>query len=95
MQTTYAGNRLIIDVDSHILEPVGWLKSYADPSIREDIPELGDDDPEFTALLKQAAMDHQRRMADPEFQAVVANDYMKMSRKGWLSLGGWDPTERS
>lgn len=95
MQTTYAGNRSIIDVDSHILEPVGWLKSYADPSIREDIPELGVDDPEFATLLKQAAIDHQRRLGDPEFQAVVANDYMKMSRKGWLSLGGWDPTERS
>jgi len=95
MNATYAGNRSVVDIDSHILEPVGWLKSYADRSMRDEIPELGNDDPEFTELLRHAAADHQRRVSDPEFRTMAANDYMKMSRKGWLSLGGWDPNERS
>lgn len=95
MSTTYAGDRSIIDIDSHIMEPVGWLKSFADPGIRSDIPEVGEGDPEFAELLRQAGVDHQRRSTEAEFRATATHDYMKMSRRGWLSLGGWDPSERS
>ena len=91
----YAENRSVIDIDSHILEPVGWLKSYAPSSIRNEIPELGVDDPSFSKLLSDAALDHQVRTRDPLVMQRTIDEYMTMARKGWMSLGGWDPAERS
>ncbi len=93
--TTYAGDRSIVDIDSHILEPLGWLRSYAASGARGVIPELGDDDPEFARLLSDAATDHQQRVSSPDFRRQAASEYMAMARKGWMSLGGWDPIERS
>jgi predicted TIM-barrel fold metal-dependent hydrolase len=93
--STYADGRSIIDIDAHIMEPVGWLRSYAPTGLRELIPELGEGDAGFAGLLAEAASQHVRRSSDPEFRATVERDYMTMPRKGWLSLGGWDPAERS
>ena len=93
--TTYAGDRTVIDIDAHILEPVGWLKSYASASVRDEIPELGVGDPGFTQLLQAAARDHELRASDPAVFGRATIEFMTMARKGWMSLGGWDPTERA
>src|SRR6202043_2274411 len=37
---SYAGNRICCDADSHIRETFDWLKSYADPDIRDALPAL-------------------------------------------------------
>jgi hypothetical protein len=37
---TYAGERICCDADSHIMETFDWLKSYADPDVREALPAL-------------------------------------------------------
>lgn len=95
MMTTYAGDRSVIDIDSHVLEPVGWLRSYASSAVRDEIPELGANDPGFSQLLHEAEIAHRRRADDPEAMQGAIDDYMTMARKGWMSLGGWDPTERS
>ena len=92
---TYAGDRSVIDIDSHILEPVGWLKSYASNSVRDEIPELGTNDAEFSQLLRDAEVNYQLRSSDSEVMARAINEYMTVPRKGWMSLGGWDPSERS
>lgn len=92
---TYAGDRSVIDIDSHILEPIGWLRSYASSAVREEIPELGTNDPDFSQLLIDAALAHQRRAGDSVTMQRAIDEYMTMARKGWMSLGGWDPTERS
>lgn len=93
--STYAAGRTVIDIDAHILEPVGWLRGYASTAARDLIPELGSDDPGFAALLEEAERDHLQRNADPELRARAEVEYMRMARKGWMSLGGWDPAERS
>lgn len=93
--TTYAGDRSVVDIDSHILEPVGWLRSYAAAAVREEIPELGVDDPEFSRLLRESAHEHRRRSEDPEIFRRATDEFMTMARKGWMALGGWDPAERS
>lgn len=93
--TTYAGDRAVIDIDSHILEPIGWLRSYAPSAIRQEIPELGADDLEFSRLLNEAELDHRRRVEDSEIRQRAIDEYMTMARKGWMSLGGWDSAERS
>lgn len=92
---TYAGHRTVIDIDAHIMEPVGWLRSHAPQSVREAIPELGADDARFAELLDAAERAHGRRSAEPELRAKAEAEYMTMPRKGWMSLGGWDPAERS
>ena len=53
------------------------MRSFADPGVRGDIPEVGEGDPEFADLLKRAEIDHQRRLKDSEFRAAATNDYMK------------------
>lgn len=93
--TTYAGDRSVIDIDSHILEPVGWLRSFASTKVRDMIPELGSDDLSFAKLLHDAEMEHRLRNQDAEKMGRAINEFMAMSRKGWMSLGGWDPAERS
>lgn len=93
--STYAAGRTVIDIDAHILEPVGWLRGYASTAARDLIPELGSDDPGFAALLEEAERDHLQRNADPELRGRAEVEYMRMARKGWMSLGGWDPAERS
>jgi len=93
--STYAGDRSIVDIDSHILEPVGWLRGYASSSSRGEIPELGADDPEFARLLEEAVTAHRQRVSNPDVRRQASSEYMSMARKGWMSLGGWDPSERS
>lgn len=92
--TTYADGRSVIDIDAHILEPIGWLRGYATADVAERIPELGVDDPEFTRYLDEAEQDHRRRCTDEAFRDEAERDYLKMSRKGWMSFGGWDTSER-
>jgi len=93
--TTYANGRSVIDIDAHILEPVGWLRSFASGEIRDEIPELGSNDPDFAKLLSDAEVDHRRRKEDPTAMRCAVDEFMTMRRKGWMSLGGWDSAERS
>ncbi|MFM7048313.1 MAG: hypothetical protein ACKOXA_02015, partial [Polynucleobacter sp.] len=93
--TTYANGRSVIDIDAHILEPVGWLRSFASGEIRDEIPELGSNDPDFAKLLSDAEADHRRRKEDPTAMRCAVDEFMTTRRKGWMSLGGWDPAERS
>ena len=93
--SNYADGRTIVDIDAHIMEPVGWLRSYASASVRDLIPEMGADDADFARLLGEGQRHHELRSTDSEFRARAEQEYMTMPRKGWLSLGGWDPHERS
>jgi predicted TIM-barrel fold metal-dependent hydrolase len=93
--TTYAAHRRVIDIDAHILEPIGWLRGYASADVRDRIPELGHDDPEFVKYLVEAERDLQARSSDVTIRAEAERDYLKMARKGWMSFGGWDASERT
>ena len=93
--TSYAGERTIIDIDAHIMEPVGWLRAHAAEAARDAIPELGADDAGFAQLLDAAERAHTRRSTDPGERSLTEAEYMTMPRKGWMSLGGWDTVERT
>ena len=94
MTSTYAGNRRIVDIDAHILEPKGWLRSYAPATVKDLIPELGEGDPDFNQLLDDSYQDYLGRINDENLQKEIDRDFMTISRKGWMSLGGWDVEER-
>jgi predicted TIM-barrel fold metal-dependent hydrolase len=93
--TTYAAGRRIIDVDAHIMEPTGWLASYAPAAVREVLPDehLGDHD--LADLLDAAQRALLHRSTDQAERERATADYMTMERKGWMSLGGWDRAERT
>lgn len=93
--STYANGRTIIDVDAHIMEPAGWLRDHASVAVRDVIPELGTDDAILAELLSNAEEEHNRRLVDESDRARAIDEFMTMPRKGWMSLGGWDPNERT
>jgi predicted TIM-barrel fold metal-dependent hydrolase len=92
---SYSGGRTIVDVDAHIMEPPGWLREYASADARAVIPELGAGDESFASLLSDSQRAHDERAHDAEIRDLTAREFMSMSRKGWMSLGGWDKSERS
>ena len=95
MTSTYAAGRRIVDIDAHILEPKGWLRSYASAAAQDQIPELGEGDSNFDQLLDDSYRDYDQRKNDENLQRKLASEFMSMPRKGWMSFGGWDVDERS
>ena len=94
MISTYAAGRRIVDIDAHILEPKGWLRSYASAAAQDQIPELGEGDSNFDQLLDDSYRDYDQRKNDENLQSKLASEFMSMPRKGWMSFGGWDVDER-
>lgn len=92
---TYAQDRRIIDIDAHIMEPKGWLHSFAPFSVHDAIPELGTNDQVLEDLLLAAELGFAERGANGNEMIDAERDFMAMPRKGWMSLGGWDAAERS
>ena len=94
MTSTYAAGRRIVDIDAHILEPKGWLRSYASAAAQDQIPELGEGDSNFDQLLDDSYRDYDQRKNDENLQRKLASEFMSMPRKGWMSFGGCDVDER-
>ncbi|MGI8491172.1 MAG: amidohydrolase family protein [Acidimicrobiales bacterium] len=89
---TYATDRTYFDADSHIMELHGWLASYADPGVREQLRPLylGGGGGK---LAEDAVAAAEARRGDPA--AAVALEERLMHAKGWGALGAFDPAERS
>ena len=88
----YAAGRVINDADSHIMESLDWLSSYADPAIREKLGsmrlEAGGSGAE-KAIAKALA-----RQQDPVATAEIASNVVA-GPKGWAAYGAIDPGERT
>ena len=91
----YAADRRVLDADAHVMEPAGWLESYVDPDVRDQIPPMDGGDAEFAALLHEGRELLGRRQQDAGEATRARQELMSMPRKGWLSFGGSDPVERS
>lgn len=92
---SYASDRRIIDIDAHVMEPRGWLRSFAAAGAIDSIPELDELDAAFGQLLDDADLRFAARHADSDVMAATEIALMTMPNKGWMSLGGWDTDERS
>ncbi|MGI9029143.1 MAG: amidohydrolase family protein, partial [Ilumatobacteraceae bacterium] len=99
----YNSTGLVVhDADAHIMEPPGWLRSYADPGIRDSIEPLryssgnelrqtGDPDEQLADL--DAAFDRLRdRHASHEYRNTEAADIM--ARKNFAATGSFVPEDR-
>ncbi|MDQ3107075.1 MAG: amidohydrolase family protein [Actinomycetota bacterium] len=87
--------RRVLDADAHLMEPAGWLESYVDPAVRDRVKPMDGGDPGFTQLLNEGDELLGRRQTDAEEAARARQELMTMPRKGWLSFGGSNATERS
>lgn len=88
---TYAGERICCDADSHIMETFNWLKSHADPDIRDLLPELklggaGKMAEKAIARAIEARSDAARTA---ELRANIIS-----SAKGWAAYGAFDREDR-
>jgi predicted TIM-barrel fold metal-dependent hydrolase len=88
---TYAGQQTILDADSHVME----LGDFLDPYLSEaDRGRLNRGLFEAASPRLQTAIDNAKaRKADAEVRAQA--EERVMLDKGWMAMGGWDPTERS
>ncbi len=99
----YMSGRVVHDADAHIMETPSWLRDYADPALRDQIPPLslagGNElrqtgDPEEQLRDLEAAFDRLRtKHASDEYRATEAEEIM--SRKNFAATGAFIPEDRS
>ena len=80
----------VLDADSHLMEPLDWLASYADPSTRAKLMALAFTGSSATAELVQRCWD---RRNDPEATARLAENVIS-GPKGYFAYGSMDASER-
>lgn len=89
-------NMNIYDADSHIMELPDFLKKYADPAVRDEIPEVSYSaslvtDEEVAEIMAQGgkhSADHVKAMVD-------LGDKLIESSKEIQALGAFDPADRT
>jgi len=88
---TYAGQRTILDADSHVMELGDFLDDFIDPSQRDRLRREGIE--ALQGVLDGAVARAEDRRADPA-KATEAEERLLLD-KGWQALGAFDPIERS
>ena len=89
-------NRAIYDADSHIMELPDFLKKYADPDVRDDIPEVNYSaslvtDEEVAVIMDQGGRHSQKHVDDQIAQRAQANQKIgrgvDLEHQGVLGVG--------
>jgi predicted TIM-barrel fold metal-dependent hydrolase len=88
---TYAGQRTILDADSHVMELADFLDDFIDPVQRDRLRRRGME--ALAPVLEDALSSAQARRSDSA-KAALAEDRL-LADKGWHAMGGFDPEERS
>jgi uncharacterized protein len=88
---TYAGQRVILDADSHVMELADFLDDFIDPAQRGRLRRRGMD--ALERVLDDAVVKARARRSDPA-EAAAAEDRLLVD-KGWSAMGGFDPAERT
>ena len=94
---TYAQNRKIIDVDSHVIELDDFLRNAARAADLEILPAM---DAQTELPVRHEAMEagralFEKRKVDPETVAECEENLISNALGGWTRLGAFDPKERS
>ena len=86
----YAGGRVILDADSHVMELADFLDDFIDPLERDRLRRRGMD--ALSPVLEEAK---RRAVSRGSSTAAAASaEERLMQDKGWMALGGFDPAER-
>jgi len=94
---TYAGDRRIIDVDSHVIELDDFLHEVATPKERALLPAMADQTilPVSEAGLARGRELFAKRQADPAVMSKFEASLTDARKSGWSRIGAFDPRERS
>lgn len=89
-------NRAIYDADSHIMELPDFLKKYADPDVRDDIPEVNYSaslvtDEEVAVIMDQGGQHSETHVADQ----IALGDALISQSKEIQALGAFNASDRS
>ena len=87
----YAGNRRILDADSHLMELPGFLDPYIEPELVDRL--RGREMRALASVLDQAVTLADARRTDAT-KAAAAEERLLVD-KGWLAMGAFDRQERS
>jgi predicted TIM-barrel fold metal-dependent hydrolase len=88
----YAAGRVVNDADSHIMESLDWLPSYADAGVRDRL--IGMRLEAGGAAAAKAIEKSLARQKDAVATAEIDHDVVA-GPKGWAAYGAMDPGERS
>ncbi|MFV0308590.1 MAG: amidohydrolase family protein [Desertimonas sp.] len=86
---TYAGERRIVDADSHLMEWPDFLRASADPTVRDRLPPIGGGRSGLTLS------DGVRPAAERAALIDLGDDLVRRGPKWHAALGAVDPVERS
>lgn len=90
---SYAGGRRIYDSDSHIMETLDWLSSYATQDQQGLIHPLATE--KGGRGIYKAIKKAESRTQDAEATAQLLEQPLISGPKGWAAYGAFDPQERS
>jgi predicted TIM-barrel fold metal-dependent hydrolase len=91
---TYAQGRTFNDADSHIMELPDFLKTYADPAMREQMPSIPVPTVGAMAVLSDAARAAGRHPPERVAELVAMGDTLIAGPKGYAALGAFNADER-
>lgn len=94
--TYVPANRAIYDADSHIMELPNFLKAYADPALRDEIPEVSYSaslvtDDEVAIIMDQGG----QHSEDHKNEMLALGDDLIKSSKEIQALGAFNSSDRS
>jgi uncharacterized protein len=88
---TYASGQAIMDADSHVMELDDFLDDFMEPDARDRLRRAGTE--ALRPVLREAQKRAKSRSMDPA--AAAEAEQRLLLDKGWMAMGGFDPTERS
>ncbi len=92
---TYAGDRILYDADTHIMELPDFLRKFADPDIREELPLVSYGRSIVTDEEVEVIMANGARHSDEHKQSLIAlGDRMITEVKEIQALGSFDKHDR-
>jgi predicted TIM-barrel fold metal-dependent hydrolase len=86
---TYAGNRRIVDADSHLMEWPGFLADHAEPAIRDALPPIGG------GRTRLVLRDGSRPAGERDDLVALGGDLVRKGPKWHAALGAVNSSERS
>ena len=87
----YAGQRTILDADSHVMELADFLDEFIDPAQRDRLRRESMD--RLQPVLDGAVARAESRRRDPA--AMAEAETRLLLDKGWQAMGAFDAKERS
>lgn len=94
---TYADGRTIYDADSHLLELPDFLRTYADPGVRERMPDISffaDTGPKLRHVLDRIIAAGGRHDDGHKAEMRALGDAILTGPKGFKALGAFEGTDR-